>query len=203
MVDGDFENSQPGARSFHLHLEVPTVCLLAHPELFERNTSDRAKRTHVRVANTVKDGYQPTGKSAGEDLLEVHASRFALPAGPRADDKILRASNDWIDQLRHKFRAIAAVTVEKHNGLAFRPNGRHTRSTSAAITARRFCHTGTGFPRALCRLIGTSVVDNDDLVRNFCAGDLANDVGYRFFLVQCRDDNRHVAHRSTIDALVK
>jgi hypothetical protein len=51
-------------------------------------------------------------------LLEIHAAGLALTARSRSDHKIVRAPREWIDQLIHELRAIAAVAIEKYNDIA-------------------------------------------------------------------------------------
>jgi hypothetical protein len=53
-------------------------------------------------------------------LLKIHAARFALPPGARADHEIVCAGHDGIDELIHELRAIAAIAVEKNDDVAFR-----------------------------------------------------------------------------------
>src|SRR5205823_9403804 len=90
MVHGDFENTQAVTRGFHLHLQIPAVGLLAHVEPFERITTNGTKWRHVRVTNPVEQPQNQSGESTSKDLLEIHAARFALSAGARADHEIVR-----------------------------------------------------------------------------------------------------------------
>ena len=59
MVYWNFEDSQPAARGFHLHFEIPAVGLLAHIELFKGVAPDRTKRAHVGITNSVEEPQDP------------------------------------------------------------------------------------------------------------------------------------------------
>jgi hypothetical protein len=80
VIDRYFKYSESGPRGPHLHLEVPTVCLLAHREPFERIAPDRAKRTHIGIADAVQSEQSETGEPSGEDLRQVHAAWLANAA---------------------------------------------------------------------------------------------------------------------------
>src|ERR1044072_1070467 len=102
MVYGNFENTQPITRSFHLHLEVPAVCFLAHIEPFERITTDRTKWRHVRITNPIEQPQNQSGELAGKDLLEIHAAGFALAACARTDHEGMRRPCYGLDKLTHE-----------------------------------------------------------------------------------------------------
>src|SRR5438094_6993802 len=99
MVHGYFENTQAVERGFHLHFQIPAVGLLAHVEPFERITTNGTKWRHVRITNPVEQSQNQSGESPGKDLLEIHAARFALSAGSRADHKIVRPPCHGFDKL--------------------------------------------------------------------------------------------------------
>src|ERR1044072_9250754 len=119
MVYRDFENTQPVSRSFHLHLQIPAVGLLAHVELFERITTNGAKWRHIRVTNPVQDSQNQSSQSAGKDLLEIHSAVFALSARARPDHKIVRSARYGINKLVHKCENVAAVAIQKHHDVTF------------------------------------------------------------------------------------
>ena len=58
MIYGHFEDAQTRACRPHLHLQIPTVGLLAQFELFKSFAADRPEGTHVRVADAVKSAEQ-------------------------------------------------------------------------------------------------------------------------------------------------
>src|SRR6202521_976882 len=119
MTHWQFQNAQSCTRGAHLHLEIPPVGFFLHPESIQRLPPDRPERTHVGIANTVEKSQKNAGDAAGEDLLEVHASRFALSACARTDHEILFLVGDGLHELSHQLGAIAPVPIEKHNYLAF------------------------------------------------------------------------------------
>src|SRR5437667_65990 len=102
MVYWNLENAQSGTRSFHLHLQIPAISLLAHVQFRERVAANRAKRTHVGVTNAVKQSHDQSGTSPGQNLLEVHAARFTLATRARADHEIMGPTHDWINKLIHQ-----------------------------------------------------------------------------------------------------
>src|SRR5438876_10468067 len=99
MIHRHFQNAQSLSRCAHLHLEIPSVGFLLHPESIQRLPPDRPERTHVGVANTIEKSQKNAGNAAGEDLLEVHASRFALAARARTDHEILFSVDAGLDEL--------------------------------------------------------------------------------------------------------
>src|SRR5262245_36062460 len=99
MIHWDFENAQPGARRFHLHLQVPAISLLAHIERFECIPPNGPKRRHVRITNPIEQSHNQTRKPSGEDLLKIHTAGFALSACSRADHKVMRSACDGINKL--------------------------------------------------------------------------------------------------------
>src|SRR5215468_5373644 len=117
MVYRNFENTQPVARGFHLHLQIPPVSLLAHVELFECITANGAKWGHIRVMKPVEESQNRSSESSGKDLLEIHAAVFALSARARADHEIVRAARDGINKLIHEGGHVAAVTIEKNHNV--------------------------------------------------------------------------------------
>src|ERR1044071_9858490 len=137
MVYRDFENTQPVPRSFHLHLQIPAVGLLAHVELFERITTNGAKWRHIRVTNPVQDSQNQSSQSAGKDLLEIHAAGFALSARARADHKIVRSARYRFNELIHKCGNVAAVAIEKNDNVTFRRKRTHAGGASTSIPTRR------------------------------------------------------------------
>src|SRR6266404_4910161 len=166
MIYGNFENPQSGARRFHLHLQIPAVGFFAHRQFLERVAPDRAKRTHVGVAHAIQDRHQPASDFAGKDLLEVHATRLTLAARARADHEIAFTARDWIDKLRHKFRAIAAVAIEKCDDVALWRYCANSRRAGATVSARGSDNARPRFTRALGCSISTAIIYNDDLTRN-------------------------------------
>ena len=96
----------------------------------------------------------------------------------------MRAGDDWIDKLIHEFGAIAAVTVEKHNDIAFRRKNAHSRHAGTTVTASRLGN----YLRAGCagmfrRSIITAIVDDDNFARDFRGRDSANHIGNWFFFI--------------------
>ena len=120
MVYGDFENTQSGTRSTHLHLEIPTIGLLTHAEPLKCIPPNRAKRTHVGVTNSVKESQNDAGAAPGKNLLEIHAARLTAPPRARADHEIILSCKNWIDKVIHELGAIASVAIEKYDDIAFR-----------------------------------------------------------------------------------
>src|SRR5438552_13106363 len=111
MVYRNLKNAQPRARGFHLHLQIPTISLLAHVEFGERLETNRSKRAHVSVTDAVKQSHDQSGTSPGQNLLEVHAAKFTLPSRAGADDEIMGPTHDWINKLIHQRRDVAAVAI--------------------------------------------------------------------------------------------
>ena len=109
-----------------------------------------------------------------------------------------------IDKLLHKLGAIAAITVEEHDDVAFRRKRAGASYACAAVTVLwlryNFCARSS---RTVRSLISAAVIHHDDLGRDFCRGDFAHHSRNRLFLVKCRDDDRYVAHCKTSHALVK
>src|SRR4051812_16939848 len=120
MIDRNFQNAQRGPRRAHLHFEVPSVGRLFHSQDLESVAPDGTKGAHIGIRNRIEQPQQPSGDAAGNDLLEVHAAALALPARAGPDDEILFAPPDWVDKLKHEFRAIAAIAIEKDNDVAIR-----------------------------------------------------------------------------------
>src|SRR5947207_15099966 len=143
MVHGYFENTQAVARGFHLHLQIPAVGLLAHVDLFERITTNSTKWRHVRITNPVEQSQNQSGDSSGKELLEIHAARFALSAGSRADHEIVRPPCHGFDKLIHECGRVAAVAIEKNHNVASGRKRTNTGSASAAVSARRGHHART------------------------------------------------------------
>src|SRR6266496_4773085 len=110
-------------RSVPETFDIPSVGWLAHAKSVQRIALDGAKWAHVGVTNTVKHSQNQAGHSPRNNLLEIHATRLALAARARTDHEIMRAVYDWIDYTMHKFRAIAAVPIEKNDDIAFRAKG--------------------------------------------------------------------------------
>src|SRR4026208_941490 len=140
MVYRDFENTQPISRSFHLHLQIPAVGLLAHVELFERITANAAKWRHVRVTNPIEHSQNQSSESAGKDLLEIHTAGFALSARARADHKIVRSARYGINKLIHKSGNVATVAIEKNHSVTFRRKRTNAGGASASVSTRRSHH---------------------------------------------------------------
>src|SRR5450755_3624694 len=115
MTHRHFQNAQPSARGAHLHLEIPPVGFLLHPESIQRITPDGAEGTHIGITNTIEKSQKDAGDATAENLLEVHASRFALPARAGTDHEILLSVNNGLYELPHQFFVIAPVTTEKNN----------------------------------------------------------------------------------------
>src|SRR5262249_53865979 len=65
VIHRDFEDAQPSASGFHLHLQIPAVSFLAHLKLGERVTPDGTERTHVSVTNAVEQLHYPSRNSPG------------------------------------------------------------------------------------------------------------------------------------------
>src|SRR5436853_2482883 len=137
MVHRHFQNPQTHARGAHLHLEIPAVSFFLHLELVERVAPEGAEGTHVGISNSIKQPQKNAGDSSGENLLEIHAARFALPARTRADHKILFSCGDWSDELLHELRAIAPIAIEENDDLRLRRESADARRAGAAVTGRR------------------------------------------------------------------
>ena len=103
----------------------------------------------------------------------------------------------------HKFRAIAAVPIEKIDDIAFRAKSANTGSASASISAQRLHNARTGFAGAFRGAISAAVIHHNDLTGNSCRRDFANHASDRFFLVKRRNDDGdvHVATRIALSAL--
>src|SRR5450759_327819 len=99
MTHRHFQNAQSCARGAHLHLEIPSVSLFLHPESIQRITPDGAEGTHIGITDTIAKSQKNAGDAASENLLEVHASRFALSARARTDHEILFSVNDGLHEL--------------------------------------------------------------------------------------------------------
>src|SRR6266487_2564338 len=99
MVYGDFENTQSGTRSTHLHLKIPTIGLLTHAEPLKCIPLNRAKRTHIGVTNAVKESQNDAGDAPGKNLLEIHASWLTPAPRARANHEIIFFRENWIDKL--------------------------------------------------------------------------------------------------------
>src|SRR6266542_2154470 len=203
MVYWNLENAQSGTRSFHLHLQIPAISLLAHVQFRERVAANRAKRTHVGVTNAVKQSHDQSGTSPGQNLLEVHAARFTLATRARADHEIMGPTHDWINKLIHQRRDVAAVAIYKHNDVAFSRKRTNACRACAPISTRCGRHARACFTRALGCAIGAAVIDHDHFVRYTGRETFAYHAGDWFLLVKRRDNDRHVAHRKTSHARVK
>src|SRR6185437_65167 len=164
MVYRDFENTQPVARGFHLHLQVPAVSLLAHVELFECITADGTEWGHIRVINPVDEPQNQSSESSGNDLLEIHAAGFALSAGARADHEIVRAAPNGINKLIHERGHVAAVAIEKNHNVTFGRKRTNADGASASVSTRRGHHVRACFMCALSGSIGAAVINDDHLV---------------------------------------
>src|SRR6266496_3525869 len=193
------ENTQPVARSFHLHLQIPAVGLLAHVEPLERITTNGTKWGHVRVTNPVEQSQNQSGESSGEDLLEIHAARFALSAGSRADHEIVRPACHGFDKLIHERGYVAAVAIEKNHNVAFGRKHTNAGGASASVSARRGYHARTCFMCAQGSSIRTAVINDNDLVRQTCRETFTHDGGDWFLLIK-RGDNDGNEHEDVREA---
>ena len=208
MIHRRFQNPEANTRRAHLHLQIPAVSWLAHPEPIERVASDSAKWAHVGVTNAVKKSQNQAGDSSGKNLLKVHAARFALASRTRTDHKIVFSGDDWIDKLIHKLGAIASVAIEKNYDVGLprkRADSGHARAAVTRFWLRY--DSRTRFTRAFCGSIAAAVIDNDHFVGQTGRQTFAHHSRDGFFFVQCRDndaDMRGVGfHRKTSQALVK
>jgi hypothetical protein len=147
--------------------------------------------------------HYPSGNSPGQNLLEIHAAGFALPARSRADHEIVRPACDRLDELRYEPWNIAAIAIEKQYDVAFWRNRSNACRTCSSITSRRSCDARAGFTRPLRCAICAAVINNDHFLGYAGREAFANHAGDRVLFVQRRDDNRHFAHRKTSHALVK
>ncbi len=107
--------------------------------MYESLASNGAKWTHVGVSNAVEKVEQPANEAPGNDLLTIHATRFASPPNPRSDDEILFSCVEWLDQLRKQFRAVAAIAVEKGDYVAVARHRIAPRPTGPPIATPWFC----------------------------------------------------------------
>src|SRR5436305_2521922 len=100
MADRDFQNPHPRSRRAHLHFEIPSICLFAHPEAIERVAPDRPQRAHIRISDTVERVHGPSCEVAGHELLNAHAAVLAHTprGGPHA--KILSTPEHWTNPPR-------------------------------------------------------------------------------------------------------
>src|SRR5256885_6024350 len=203
MIYGNFEDPKLGARGFHLHLQIPAVCLLAHAEPFKRVSPDRAKRAHIGIADAIQNRHHPSGEAPCENLLNVHATWFALPARTRSDDEIICASRDWIGELLHKLGTIAAIAVEKNHDVGSILQAGNSGRTCAPVSARSFHNASPGFTSAFSCSIRAAVVDNDNIGGNLCCRDFTHNAGDRLFFIERWNDDRDATHRKTTRALVK
>jgi hypothetical protein len=122
-------------------------------------------------------------------LLKIHASRFSFSARARADDEIVRARDDRVNQTIHQLRAVASVAVEKDDDLAGGRDGLDARPTRTPVTASQFAdHARSGLTRPLSRAVVASVIDDDHFARDL-ARDGAHNIANRLFFVQSRDHN--------------
>src|SRR5450755_4916672 len=99
MTHRHFQNAPPRARCAHLHLEIPPVGFFLHPESIQRITPDGTEGTHIGITDTVEKSQKKARDAAGENLLEVHASRFALPARARTDHEVLFSVDNGLHEL--------------------------------------------------------------------------------------------------------
>src|ERR1700694_1007099 len=134
MIHRHFENPESDTRGPHLHLQIPAISWLTHPEPIERVASDSAKWAHVAVANAVKKSQDQAGDSARKDLLEIHAAGFALASRARPNHEVVFFSDDWIDKLIHEFGAIAPVAIEKNYDVGLRRKRADSGHARAAVT---------------------------------------------------------------------
>ena len=118
MRHRQLDDAQPGPRRAHLHFQVPAVGHLAHAEAEQHVAADRAHRSHVGIAHAIKHTKRGADRVSGEQLMGVHAAPLAHSASPRADREIRATLGDRRDEKRDRFRAVAAVAVEKHEDLA-------------------------------------------------------------------------------------
>ena len=169
MIHRHFQNPQPRTRGTHLHLQVPAVGFFLHPESLERVTANGAERTHVGVANAVKNSQKDACDPPGENLLEIHAPGFALPAGTRANHKILLSVGDGPNKSFHQFRTIAAVAIKKGDDPTFRGHSSNSGSAGATVTGRRLSyHLCAGRLRAFGRAIRAAIIDHNHFVGQTC-----------------------------------
>src|SRR5437763_13512140 len=128
---------------------------------------------------------------------------FASTSRARSNYEIVRALHDWIDQLVHKRRDIATVTIQKHNDLALGHECTNACCARASVTARCRHDSRTRFTRALGCSIAAAVVHHDDFIRQTCRETLVHYADDCFLLIKNRDNDRYVAHRKASHALVK
>ena len=96
--DRNFQDAQPSARRPHLHFDIPAVGHFAHAEPHQPITADGTKRAHVGVARAIEAAHREPGQPPGRDLVPRDAPRLAFAAHARADDEVVRAGADRIDQ---------------------------------------------------------------------------------------------------------
>ena len=171
-----------------MHLQVPAVGLLAHVEPFEGIATNGTKWGHVGITNPVEQSQNQSGDSSGKDLLEIHAARFALSAGSRADHEIVCPPCHGFDKLIHERGRVAAVAIEKNRNVAFGRKRTNACGTRASVPARRGHHARTGFTSAFGRAISAAVINDNDLVRQTRRKTFPHDAGDRFLLIK-RGDN--------------
>ena len=111
-------------------------------------------------------------------------------------------ARDWIHELTHKRRHVAAVAIKKYDDVAFRRDRPHARHAGAPVSARRSYDARASFTRARGCAIGAAVIDHNHFLRQTGRETFAYNAGDWFLFVQSRNNNRNI-HRRTSDAVVK
>src|ERR1700752_4572294 len=122
IVNRHFYRSHVRSGRAHLHLQRPSVRLFLQVEPFQSITTNRTKRSHIGRMNAVQDQEKGADHVARENLVKVHAARFALAARARSDYKLGFSSHDRHDEPIHHLRTIATVSVEKYDDFTERRN---------------------------------------------------------------------------------
>ena len=124
-----------------------------------------------------------------ENLLRVHATGLAFPAGARTNDKVVRTADDRLNQSRNETGNVAAVAIEKHDQIAFLGNRRCARRTGATVSAWRPNDSCSRVSGAFRRLVCTAIVNDDGFARNFRRDYFTHHLRDRLFFIQSWNDN--------------
>src|SRR6202030_619744 len=137
---------------------------LAHAELKERVTPDRAQGAHVGIALAIKQPDQRADGAASDKLMPAHAAGLALAAGARGDDEVASPLLDRRDQHSDRCGIVGAVAVPEHENISI--GGLRAGETSESIAAADRDHLRARRARARARAVAAAAIGDDDAIDN-------------------------------------
>ena len=143
------------------------------------------------MAADPRGAHESPRQITGENLLPVHAARFALPARARTDDEILRPVRDGGDDLPHQRGHVAAVAVEEQQHVALRR--RDARRARAPVPAHGLADDARPRrPRPFGGAVVAAVVHDQHFPGQARGETFLYHVGDGFLLVEAGDDDGNV-----------